>query len=106
MEREQAARSARLRLVGICVGKAGIEIEVHAGDRPRIAQSRRSAKSSQIVFGGQPLEERRELGKVAMAAEQAAVVTEPVRAKLEAARAKPLDALPIDRILRQRQVPG
>ena len=55
---KQAAGSAGLRLIGIGIGKAGVEIKVHGADPFRVTQSRRAAKTAQIVFPGKALEDR------------------------------------------------
>jgi len=51
------------------------------------------------------LEQRRELGEVALATEETAVMRQSVGAEFEAALTEPLDQVPVDLILGQRQVP-
>src|SRR5271169_3214189 len=85
MEGEQATGAAGLGLIRIGVGEARIEIEVHCGDEPGIAQGRRRPEATQIMFASKLLEVWRQLSEVPMAAKKAAVVAQAVGAKFEAA---------------------
>ena len=59
----------------------------------------------QVVLAGDPLDQHLAHLEIVTAAKHPAVMRESMRAELEAARAQPLDRLPIDRILRQRKIP-
>src|SRR5579872_5466427 len=59
----------------------------------------------QVMLGGKPLDQHLAHLEIVAAAEHPAIMREAVRPELKAARAQPLDRLPIDRVLRQRQVP-
>src|SRR5207245_353570 len=106
MKGEKTAGAARLRFVRIGVGKATVILERHCRDPLGTSEGRGRAKADKRVLAGKPLEEGRQLGEISFTAKQLAVMREAVRADFEAAVTYPFHRCPVDRILRQRQVPG
>src|SRR5579859_6673615 len=58
VEGEQAAGAPWLRFIGIGVGEARIELEVHRADEPRVTQGRGGPETGQIMFARELLETR------------------------------------------------
>ena len=84
-KRKHTAGATRLRLVRIGVGKAAIVVEAQPLDQFDIAQSRWRSKSNQTLLVSEALQKRGERTEILFAAEQAAVVREPMGSNLEAA---------------------
>ena len=91
-------------------GSESEKLQSKSKERLLIHSARRSVEGARKPFrpwgARQLLKDRRQLAEVALAAEQTAVMRESMRAEFEAALTEPIDQVPIDLVLRQRQIPG